>query len=68
MIPCINFTTIGSVNGMAFFKDVPDLSGKQMSNHYEQHMTVPALVAAAFIMPHPQVAFTFLKALFNRPS
>ena len=40
---------------------------KQMGYHYKQHMAVPALVAAALIIPHPQIALAFLKALFNRP-
>ena len=39
----------------------------QMDYHYKQHMAVPALVAAALIISHSQIAFAFLKALFNRP-
>lgn len=50
-----------------FFKDFPYLGGKQMAYHNKQHMAVPALVAAALIIPHPQIAFAFPKALFNRP-
>ena len=50
-----------------FFKAFPYLSGKQMDYHYKQHMAVPALIAAALIISHSQIAFAFLKALFNRP-
>ena len=63
----MSLITIGIVNGIAFFKDFPYLGGKQMGYHYKQHMAVPALVAAALIIPHPQIALAFLKALFNRP-
>ena len=51
----MSLITIGIVNGIAFFKDFPYLGGKQMGYHYKQHMAVPALVAAALIIPIPRL-------------
>ena len=51
----MSLITIGIVNGIAFFKDFPYLGGKQKGYHYKQHMAVPAMVAAALIIPIPRL-------------
>lgn len=61
IIPCISFITIGVVYEIAFIKDFPYLSSKQMGYHYKQHMADFALVAMALMICHSQVLLRSLK-------
>ena len=59
---------LGEGQGRGFFPQtdfhVPE---KEMREHTDQHMTIPAGVLTHFIMIHAELGFGLLKTLFDRP-
>jgi len=58
-----------TVRAGAFFPQAElQVPQKEMREHRQQHMVVPACLFADFIVVHPQLGFPFFKALFDRPT